>query len=116
MRAGELVSIISGMPGSPARSPSTRDTILSVLPALPDDESVAERLINSACSTRESWQRLIDDATAHGVLAIMSPVFARMPMPDTIRTDVERRLAVQTAWQIHARASIDTIVAPLTAA
>ena len=104
------------MPGAPARGPSTRDTILSVLRALPDDEAVAERIVNGACSTGASWQRLIDDATAHGVLAIMSPVLARAPMPDAIKTDVERRLAVQTAWQAHARASLATIVAPLTAA
>jgi len=102
------------MASAAAEGSSTRAAILAVLRALPADESQAERAVSSLPSTQEDWQRFVDQATAHGVLGVMGPLLDRTPLPPDIRTEVERRLAVQSAWQLHAAASLERAVDALT--
>jgi len=103
------------MPGA-SRHGSARDVLLALLRALPEDEAHAERVVAVIPSTRAAWQPLVEEATAHGVLGVISPVLARTQMPPAVRADVERRIAVQATWQEHQRGSLETIIGRLAAA
>jgi hypothetical protein len=108
------VSIIPFMASAAVDASSTREAILAVLRALPDDDSQAERVIATIPSTRDAWQQLIDQATAHGVLGVMGPLLRRTLLPADIHSEIERRLAVQNAWQLHVAASLERTVVILT--
>jgi hypothetical protein len=104
------------MPGSSRQVASARDILLALLRALPEDEAQAERLVAALPSTTETWQPLVEEATAHGVLGLIFPVLTHALMPPSIRADVERRIAVQATWQAHLRASLEDITGRLAAA
>jgi hypothetical protein len=89
---------------------SRRDAILAVLRALPADQLQARRVVSSLPSTRDAWQQFVDEATAHGVLGVMGPLLEQMPLRPELRAEVARRLAVQSAWQLHAAASLERAV------
>jgi hypothetical protein len=89
--------------------PENRRTLHALLAAIPADPVAFHRVAATigTASSAVKWDRLLDAAAAHGVLAVLTPYLCDLGLPGAVREEIERRAVIQQLWNRQVRGSLE---------